>query len=181
MKLYHGSDNGNIKQLTPRLSNHGKPYVYTIVHRALAVMYAHNPFPRPNGFYTYRVLKDGRVFYDEYFENQLEVMYKGVSGYVYTIDVEEEKLKQLDNMPWVYVSETSIDVKHPEFVPDLYEELLRLEKTGEIIINRHKDASEEDKQKWKNIVAREIKDKELKDRLDEPYAKFLHTHFPDLF
>lgn len=40
MKLYHGSDAGGLQTLTPRLADHGKPYVYLTDNRVAAALYA---------------------------------------------------------------------------------------------------------------------------------------------
>lgn len=180
MKLYHGSDNGYINELKPILSNHGKEYVYLCNSRALAIIYSHNSIPRPGGFFTYRFTTSGALHYDEYFENQLEVMYKGKSGYVYTIDDENLDLQQLEKMPWVYLSEHHIKVNKPEYIKDIYEELLSLESVGQIQINRYNDMTDERKDRWKNVVKQDIENKDLKNNRDTVYAKFITEHFPDL-
>lgn len=181
MKLYHGSDNGNIKKLQPRLSNHGKPLVYLIGNRALAVMYAYNPFPRPNGFFTYGFDKNGKPYYDEYFDHQLEKLYKGKSGYLYIVDDENLNIKPLNQIQGAYVSEETITVGKPIFIDDIYKELLKLEKEGLIKINWFHDAKEERKLLYKKIIQKEIESKELKQDLTHPYTEFLQEHFPDLF
>ena len=180
MKLYHGSDNGDIKELKPILSNHNKPYVYLITNKALAVMYAYNALPRPNGFFTYGFNKDGTPYYDEYFEGQLEKLYKGKSGYLYEFESEKLNVVTLPQIKGAYVSEEVVKTNTPIFIEDIYEEMLKLEKEGLITINRYNEASESRKLLYKKIIQNEIENKELKENLNHPYAEFLHEHFPDL-
>lgn len=180
MKLYHGSNVENIKTLNPVLSNHGKPLVYLTDNYTLAILYAHNPIKRPGGFFTYKFDKQGKLNYDEYFDNQLEVMYKGVSGYVYTINANENEYTKLDKMYWVYTTESNVPTNSVEYIEDLYLKILQCEKAGDIIINRYSTMDEETKQKWRSIVIKDIENKDLKNNMDSSYAQFLHKHFPDL-
>ena len=180
MQLYHGSSNGDIKQLKPQVSNHEKEYVYFITHEVLAILYAYNPIERPGGFYTYKFDKNGQVYYDEFFPDQLKKIYQGKSGYVYSINNDDYNLQHLEKMPWVYLSEKPIKVDKPKFIKDIYEEILLLEKQGKIIVNRYEAMSEELKQKNRSVIVKDIEMKNLKNRKENSYAKFLHEHFPDL-
>ena len=176
--LFHGSDNGTIDELKPMLSNHGKEYVYLTDNYVLAILYAHNPLKRPGGFFTYK-FKNGKLWYDEYFENQTKVMYKGKKGFIYHFE-DDNTLQRIEKMPWVYISEQNIKPSNVEQIDDIYEELLRQEKLGNLVINRHENMSEEEKAKYRKIVENDIQVKELKKYLDCDYAKFLHEHFPEL-
>ena len=180
MKLYHGSNVKDINKLNPVLSNHGKPLVYLTDNYTLAILYAHNPIKRPGGFFTYRFDSNGKLHYDEYFENQLEKMYSGVSGYVYTIDANLEDYVKLDKMYWVYTTENNVETNAVEYIEDIYLKILECENQGDIVINRYCNMDEKTKQKWKDIVIKDIENKDLKNYPDSSYAQFLHTHFPDL-
>ena len=178
-RLYHGSPNGEIKILEPRESNHGKKYVYTTNSFPLAILYSYNPIERTGGFYTYRFDKDGNLIYDEYFPNQLEKIYKGHEGYVYEVS-NIDYCKPMERMPWIYLSTRKTRVLKPMHIPDIYEEILKLEKQGKIIINRYENMTEEEREKWRKIVIKDIEMKELKNYPDESYTQFLHENFPDL-
>ena len=178
-RLYHGSPIGEIDTLEPRESNHGKKYVYTTDNFALAVLYSYNPIERPGGFYTYRFDKDNNLIYDEYFPNQLEKMYKGHEGYVYEVS-KTQYFQPMEKMSWIYVSTRKTKVLSPTHIPDIYEEILKLEKQGQIVINRYENMTETEREKWRSIVIKDIEMKELKDDKDSSYAQFLHENFPDL-
>ena len=179
LRLFHGSPVGDIDKLEPRESNHKKKYVYTTDCYALAVLYSYNPIERPGGFYTYRFDKEGNLIYDEYFPNQLEKMYKGHAGYIYEMR-RTEFFNSLEKMPWIYVSTRKTDVYKPKHIPDIYKEILKLEKSGQIVINRYENMTEAEREKWRNIVIKDIEMKELKDDIDSSYAQFLHENIPDL-
>ena len=83
MHLYHGSPTPHIRALQPCLSNHGKPYAYLTDCPELAVIYAWNPVPRPYTYFPYERGRDGTLYYDEYFPNAMETVYRGHGGYIY--------------------------------------------------------------------------------------------------
>lgn len=177
MKLYHGSPIPGITTLHPRLSNHGKPYVYLTDCPALAVIYAHNPLPPPEGYFPYLFDKEGQLCYEEYFPNALD-LYKGFRGYVYT--AEAEGLNQLEKMPWVYLSQEPVAVTGCRFIPDLYEELLALNEAGGLKLIRFGDLTEQKLQGIYGMLRREAQRENLKDHPESAYAQFYQAHFPFL-
>lgn len=174
MILYHGSGVSNIKRLRPFASNHDKPYVYLTHSDVLATIYAHNPLTRPNGFFSYWWNKDGVLCYDEYFENQLEVIYSGKKGYVYEC---EGEYSQLERMPWVYLSEQHVPVIKCREIFNLYEQLLQYEKEGRLIVRRWHTVSEKQREIWENVVRRSLKQTDLTTRLGMEYLEYVQTHF----
>lgn len=174
MLLYHGSPAGDLTELCPFPSNHDRPYVYLTDNPTLALLYAHNPIKRPGGFFPYYFSKDGRLHYDEYFADQLRVMYRGHSGYVYT--TEPESLPTLDRMPWVHLSDAPVPVAACCFIPDLYEALLDAERAGSIILHRYESIPEAQQEIHRKIVRRS-----LEGRSEDDYVRFLREHMPEVF
>jgi len=174
MLLYHGSSVGGITALQPRQSWHDKPYVYLTDSATLALLYAHNPIKRPGGFFTYWFDKAGKLHYDEYFADQTRCMYQGHSGWVYQL--EADNLVQLDKMPWVYLSETDVQVSQSVFIPDLYKALLDAEQAGHIILHRYEALPEAQREIHRKIVR-----KSLEGSPEADYVRFLQEHMPELF
>lgn len=170
MKLYHGSMTAGIRELQPALSNHGKPYVYLTDNEALSVIYSYNPMTRPNGWFTY-CWREGRLHYDEYFPNALEEIYRGHPGYVYTC---EGDFPNMEKMPWVYLSEEAVSVLTERYIPDVYEELLRLSEAGDMVINRYEKISD----RFKAHILELVRPKETD---DENYRSFVRKYFPGQF
>lgn len=177
MKLYHGSSTTGITELIPQTSNHEKPLVYLTDSRPLAVIYASNYLTRPLGFFTYVFGSDGKLHYEEYFGGQTELFYKGKKGIVYT--VQSENLPRLPKMPWVYTSEQPVKPDSFEEIPDIYEELKRLDREGELILHYYEDLSQKVKEQSERIIVREIEN--LKTDPSPEYEAFLREHFPHLF
>ena len=177
MILYHGSRISSIEHLRPFSANHEKPYVYLTHSKVLAAIYACNPMNRPNGFFTYWWNKEGILCYDEYFANQLESIYSGKKGYVYTC---EGILPQLDRMPWVYLSEKSISVSGCTVIPDIYKQLLQYEQEGQLIIRRYKDASPKQREIWENVVKQSLANTDITTSSGREYCDFIKAHFKNL-
>ena len=174
MTLYHGSFVPHLTKLMPFPSNHGKPYVYLSDNATLALLYAHNPIARPGGFFPYWFDKAGKLHYDEYFPDQMHQMYGGHDGWVYHASA--NGLTQLDNMPWVYLSESPVQVIRAVHIPDLYAALLDAEQAGQLILHRYKDIPEEQREIHRKIVRKSLEDQPVAD-----YVRFLRAYMPELF
>lgn len=178
MLLYHGSSVPGIRTLEPRLSNHEKPYVYLTHIKPLAVLYAHNALTPPHGFFTYFMDKNASLVYEECFPNQLETLYAHQRGFVYTCKAED--LPTLPAMPWIYLSEDPVPVASWEEIPDLLQELLRLEQASALTIRRYETLTPEDRAINDRMILREIETLKLREHPETEYGRFLHAHFPHL-
>lgn len=177
MILYHGSKIPNIESLRPFSSNHDKPYVYLTHSRVLATIYAHNPLTRPNGFFSYWWGKDGTLYYDEYFENQLEVIYSGQKGYVYEC---EGQYPQMEKMPWVYLSEENVPVANYIEIPNICEQLLQYEREGLLKVQRWNEVSVKQREVWENVVKRSLMKTDLTTPTGVEYYEYIKTHFKNI-
>ena len=177
MALYHGSKVPHIKSLRPFSSNHDKPYVYLTCSKVLATIYAHNPLTRPNGFFSYWWSKDGRLYYDEYFENQLEKIYAGQTGYVYEC---EGKYPQMEKMPWVYLSEEKVPVVNCVEIPNIYEKLLQYEREGILKVQRWHEVSVKQREVWEKVVKRSLAKTDLTTPMGMEYLEYIKKHFKNI-
>ncbi len=174
MKLYHGSDTSGITLLRPFLSNHGKPYVYFTDSEVLATVYAHSPVSRPNCFHTYRFREDGVLCYDEYFENQLEEIYAGQTGYVYEC---EGDFPKMERMPWIYLAQQEVTVCKCTEIPDIYSQLLQYENEGRLVIQRWHTVSERQRRIWRKVVRDSLQEMDISTPAGRDYADFVRAHF----
>lgn len=172
MQLYHGTNIDRLTTLNPSLSNHGKPYVYLTDCFNLAVFYA-----AKNPIYTYR-FKDGILHYDEYFDNQFKILHDGKSGTIYGVDCE---LQRLDKMPWVYLSDTPINVRPILHIDNLYEYLNECVEKGDIILHSFKDISDRAKEFNFGQIRDEIIKNDLISKPDDSYALFIQKYFPTIW
>ena len=178
MMLYHGSATPGLTRLIPFQSNHDRPYVYLTHSSALAALYAHNPMTRPNGWFTYRWDGEGRLHYDEYFPGQLAALYQGQTGCVYAA---EAQLPAMEKMPWIYLSETPVQVIDCRVIPDLLAHLLSLEAQGALVIHRYETLSDGARESFRRIVRREIDKNALREHPESEYAMFLRRYMPEVW
>ena len=184
---YHASSTGNIKQLEPRISNHGTPLVYFSKKRENVLVYLSNAiekYCKETGFLydgrwekwgPYGFEKNGILRLEEYYPDALEKTYKGVSGYIYCANSIVEADFEIQ-IPDAAASSMPVNIDTTEFVLDAYAAILQAEKDGLITIMRYKDMSEE-MRLWniKNII------EEYDGAVDHPeYRHFLKGNFPDI-
>ena len=182
---YHASTIKDIKQLEPRISNHGVPLIYFSRKRENVLVYLSNAIEKYckdtnfsyNGIWqkwaSYGFDKDGRQRIEEYYPNALEKTYKGVSGYIYMVDEIEESNFQTQ-IPDATTSNISVKISDVEFVPDAYIAILEAEKNGLITILRYDEMTEK-MQEW----TRKMVKKEYEEATEHPeYRHFLRGNFP---
>lgn len=180
MIFYHGSSVGQLTELKPFLSEHGKPYVYFAVNPLAALLYAVKPVPKPFSFYPYGFDESGNVIYSEYYENAFYDLYKGKTGYLY----ECTDLKNIDNPTQItgaYTSAETVKVDKVTEVPDLYMFYKEQEKKGLFRVKQRNEISD----KEINFALCELKkDAErynLKNSPQHAMSVFIRKHFPSVW
>ena len=93
--LYHASPVPNLTELTPHISNHGRPLVYLSDRRESVLVYLSNPverhckrtgFPHEGPFYkfaSYGFSPEGKPVLEEYYPDAFADTFAGVSGWIY--------------------------------------------------------------------------------------------------
>lgn len=181
---FHASSIGGIEILEPRISNHGIPLIYFSKKRENVLIYLSNAiekYCKETGFdYSgkwtkwgpYGFNKDGTLRIEEYYPNALIDTYKGVSGYIYTVEAITDSGFQLQ-IPDAATSSEPTSVKSCEFVPDAYEAILAAEKEGLITILRYEDSSKTQLE-WIERTIRE----EYNNAVNQPeYRYFIESKF----
>lgn len=182
--FFHASDTPDLKTLAPHISNHGKPFVYLSEKRENVLVYLSNAVKKcckeqgfeHNGVYTawgpYGFNKEGILTLDEYYPNATEDTYKGVKGYIYSIE-KNISVTPLSDIPFAFVSEKEVNISACEFVPDAYDALLEAHKQGKLIIRRYEENSE----KMLDWICKTIKNEYLSSEDKPEYRLFLKTKF----
>ena len=143
--LYHGSVSADITELKAYSMLHGtdKKVVYLTDNIPYALFYIwdgnHNNYNRK---FVTGWIKNNISCYEEMFPNQLETFYKDVSGYLYCIEKSTDILS-VDGREAMYYSEKDISVDHIEYIPDIYQELMKYEVLGEFKLFRFNEQSKE--------------------------------------
>ena len=183
--FFHASPIKGIEILEPRISNHGVPLIYFSIKRENVLVYLSNAvekYCKETGFNyvgkwtkwgPYGFNEDGKQRIEEYYPNALIDTYKGVSGYIYTVETITDSGFQLE-IPDAATSSLPTPVKYCEFIPDAYEAIIAAEKQGLITIQRYEDSSKL-MLEWNERTIRE----EYKNAADKPdYRHFIEGKFP---
>ena len=185
--FYHASNIGNIKQLEPRISDHGIPLVYFSKKRENVLVYLSNEvekYCRDTGFIfngiwqkwgPYGFDSDGILRLEEYYPDALIKTYKGVSGYIYSVDRIEKSGFDI-KIPDAVTSKASVVVKEKEFVPDALEAIYLAEREELIRISRYETLSE-NKKDWIARIVQEVYDNA---ESHPEYRHFLRGCFSDV-
>lgn len=182
---FHASPTKGIKILEPRISNHGVPLIYFSTKRENVLVYLSNAvekYCRETGFECsgkwtkwgpYGFNKDGTQRIEEYYPNALLDTYKGVSGYIYSVETITDSGFPLQ-IPDATASCEPTPIKNAEFIPDAYEAILAAEKEGLISILRYEDMRVPERE-WIERTIRE----EYSNAIDSPeYRHFIVGKFP---
>lgn len=181
MKLYHGTGIRNIEQLKPiatRGNAISKPVVCFTPNPNVALFYIWN---RSYKWVAFRETEDGKVVFTEHYENMLADFYSGVSGSVYECDGENTDILPT-HMKSVYTSEVGVPVGKETPIDNVYDEILKQESLGNIIVRRYGQLSPEDKREIFKMTVRAIHMQKLLTPSDDtPKRELVHfvkTHFP---
>lgn len=180
MTFYHGSSTGNLTQLLPFLSEHGRPYIYFASNPLVALLYAVKPVPKPFSFYPYGFDENGILVFNEYYENAFFDIYKGQKGYLY----ECYHLPNIENATQINCAYTCTEPVEPDDVSeicDLYEYYKKQEANGQFRIKTKQEISESEMHFVYSELKKDIDKHNLKANPEHAMSLFIQTHFPDVW
>lgn len=174
MTLYHCSPTPGLKVLKPSVSKYfGKPrQVCLTASLPMALMYGIKHFE-----YAYGYTRDGRIYYEEYFPNALEELYRGKAASLYTCSHRPDM--EVTPIPNEYVTPSEVPVDGELPVSDLCEALLEQERRGALKIVRWDGLSEERRRWVVRAEADTIREKGLTARPDDPFARYMREKYPE--
>jgi len=153
--LYHGSIAKDIKVMKPISKFHDNPektVVYLTQSKLYSLFYIWDE-KKTNSKCKHVTCwcKNGIVYYEEQYSNQLQKLYDGVSGYIYSFKKDSSFYQAKSEHIWV--SDTTVRVTGHEKVIDVYNLLLDYEKNGKLVIYRFEDLYPKQKEIVINKVA----------------------------
>lgn len=180
MKLYHGSNTSGIKMLTPRLADHGKPYLYLTENEVVALFYTCNAVERPHYLFPYGFDKMGTPVYHEIYSGALWDAANGRTGYLYEVEATKEALLAFDKIPGAYLSEKPLDVCRCTEIPDAYRQFCAYEQEGKLIIERYEEQTQKQRDFWDAMMVDSLlSEKQLP--TDGSYARFFQEKLPQVW
>lgn len=181
--FYHASNIKDLKVLKPHVSMHGKSLVYFSDKKENVLVYLSNavekyikekhnrPLKQYKKWATYGFTKEGVLCLEEYYPSALKETYKGVKGYIYCVEnlTLPESIKEIKN---VVAIDDEVEVSSIIEIEDAYEEILKAEQDGRIVISRFEDMTEKKREFIKNMMINEFNNSE-----NEDYKEFLIAKF----
>lgn len=172
MTYYHCSPICGLKILEPRkpVSFEKPERVYLTTLLPMALMYGVRNYE-----YTYGYNQEKQIHFDEYFPDELAVLYKGKTASLYICQPEATEATRIPNEA---VSARPVPVLEEIFIPDVYEALLEQERLGTLIIRRHRELPEKMLEWVRKAETQTILEKDMLHN-PGPMADYYRTHYPE--
>ncbi len=176
--LYHGSHIGNITVLKPVSKLHGsdKTVVYLTDNPIYAMLYIWDPIHNlKQGKHITAWMKNGVVYYEEQFPNQLKTFYDGVKGYLYKIPITKDCIKISYGM---YYIANATEILSFEEIENVYSVFCDYIQKGEMKVIPFDQMTDERREElYNSITDRIIRDKLVEDPNSDD-ARFFQKFFP---
>ena len=132
--FYHASNIEGLKTLIPKVSTHGKAYVYAINNKITAVCFG---APKDD-FDLLMDEKDGITYLYECYPNALEKIYKEKNCSLYCVD-SNRFISGKTGWDAEWVCEDEVPVEEEERIEDIYSYLCKAAEEGECSIHYFSD------------------------------------------
>lgn len=182
MKLYHGSNIGNIKVLEPRQADHDRPYVYMTTIDVAAAFYLCNAVEKPYYWFPYGFDKDSDIpVYHELYPDALRQVSEGISGYIYEVEADDSQVIPFKNIPCARLTTKPIEVVRCTGIENAYELFLEYIRQGKMRLGRFEDKTEQQLNWWYSALVDYMKEKDMIKNPDCSYAVFVKDKFPQVW
>ena len=174
MELYHGSPVAGLTVLRPGVTEYfGKPKQVCLTSlKPMALLYGIKHFE-----YTYGYTKKGEIYYEEYFPDALEELYRGKSASLYRCA--RRAGMAATRIPNEYVSADPVAVEEEIPVPDVCEALLEQERLGALRIVRWAEVPEKTRDWIRRVQMEEILGAGLLEQAESPRARYMREKYPE--
>lgn len=174
MTLYHCSPTPGLTVLRPSVTKFfGKPkQVCLTASLSMALLYGIKHYE-----YTYGYTREGQIYYEEYFPNALEELYRCKAASLYTCTLRPDMEKT--QMPNEYVTPSEVPVEGETAIPDVCAALLEQERLGTLKIVRWAEMSPARRQWVLEAEAETVAEHDLLAQPDSPMALFFREKYPD--
>lgn len=172
MEYYHCSPTAGLTILEPRKPEaFEKPSrVYMTTSLPMALMYGVRNFE-----YTYGYTREGQIYFEEYFPNALEILYRGKHASLYLCAPEQV---ETTNIPNEAVCAAAVPIVGEVVIPDVWEALLEQQRLGALVIRRYEELSPRMLAWIRDAEAKEIRKRNLL-HTGGAMAEYMKRHYPE--
>ena len=174
MILYHCSPTPGLRVLEPRVTPYfDKPRQLCLTElRPMALFYGIRHFE-----YTYGYTRAGELYYMEQFPGALAELYGGKSASLYLC--EEREGMERTAIPHEVVTTEPVPVREEILIPDLLAALREQERQGTVRLIPWEQVDEANRRWIVDAERREILDRGLLDRPEDPMAHCFREKYPE--
>lgn len=148
--LYHVSPVPGLRVLRPRVSSHGKAYVYAVEQLTVGLLFG---APKDDLDFMMDCDSSGRPVIYECYPHAFERKYGGKRCSVYELR-EDGFQRGITGWSPELVCETAVPVQRERVIPDLSETLLQEREEGRLILHRYQDTPE-----YKRFISEHVVDR----------------------
>ena len=172
MTIYHCSPTAGLTELIPgKPKSFDKPaLVYMTTLLPMALMYSIQNYE-----YSYGYTREGQIYFEEYFPNALETLYRGKSASLYLCTPRHTESTPIPNE---FVSKEAVPVIQEIHIPDACEALLEQERLGTLVIHRYHKLSAKNLDWIQRTEAEYIRKYGLL-TTPGPKADYYREHYPE--
>lgn len=172
MEYFHCSPTPGLTTLEPRkpeaFEKPARVYMTTLL--PMALMYGIQNYE-----YSYGYTKEGRIYFDEYFPDALEILYRGKCASLYLCDPKSTSSTKIPNEA---ITDEAVSVIRETVIPDVCEALLEQERLGALVIHRYHELSEGMLNWIRQVEADGIRKLNLLNT-PGPMADYYRIHYPE--
>lgn len=182
MRLYHGSNIGDINVLEPRQADHDRPYVYMTTIDVVAAFYLCNAVEKPYYWFPYGFDRNSDIpVYHELYPDALKQVSEGVSGYIYEVEADDSQIIPFKNIPCARLATKPIEVVRCTRIENAYELFLEYIRQGKMRLGRYEDKTEQQLNWWYSGIVDYLTEKDMVKNPDCSYAMFVRNKFPQVW
>lgn len=182
MRLYHGSNIGDINVLEPRQADHDRPYVYMTTIDVVAAFYLCNAVEKPYYWFPYGFDRNSDIpIYHELYPDALKQVSEGVSGYIYEVEADDSQIIPFKNIPCARLATKPIEVVQCTRIENAYELFLEYIRQGKMRLGRYEDKTEQQLNWWYSEIVDYLIEKDMVKNPDCSYAVFVRDKFPQVW
>ncbi len=139
--FYHISSTKGLTELEPRVSTHGKSWVYALTDFSIGLVFAGRDYlgnKADDKFTKFGVTQDDIPEIFEYYSGCLDEILKNKDAYIYELEDSGFLANQTSwRVEWVSPNKTKVIGE--KYVPDILAEIKKLEKEGKFIIHYYEN------------------------------------------
>ena len=147
-------------------------------NKMIAAFCLADPLEDPWNWFPCDFGSDGTVQYHELFENAFKEAAEGKKGFLYTVEAEEEDVRENGEILTVFNPKKPLEITVSEEIVNLYEWLMAEEDMGRFRLYTFEQHSRQEILLWENSILRYLSKNHMAENENCAYAEFIKEKLP---